>query len=109
MVRNVIPSLRYLEASLRLQSISLKELPSESHRTASVAVVFGREESGLSQDELALCSHRCSIAASESCGSLNLSHAVAVVLSQLYELQTAGSFPVPLQEDTNLRTAQLAR
>lgn len=105
-VRNVFPSLRHLESSLRSQSISLRSLPRGGHEQSTVAVVFGREESGLSQEELALCSLRCSIAASESCGSLNLSHAVAVVLSQLYELQTEGSFPVPFLEDSDLCTAQ---
>jgi tRNA C32,U32 (ribose-2'-O)-methylase TrmJ len=88
-VRDVFPSLRHLQSALQAQSMSL-QAQGGSHAEASMALVFGREESGLSHEEQALCSHCCSIAASKSCGSLNLSHAVAVVLSQLYELQTEG-------------------
>ena len=49
-----------------------------------VALVFGREDNGISRDEILQCSHVCAIPTSDSCPSLNLSHAVAVVLSQLF-------------------------
>ncbi|EFN56840.1 hypothetical protein CHLNCDRAFT_144422 [Chlorella variabilis] len=52
-----------------------------------VALVFGREESGLLESELLLCSHACSIPTGRSQPSLNLSHAVAVVLAQLFDIQ----------------------
>ena len=77
----------------------------------SMALVFGREESGLSQEELALCAHCCQIPASQSRGSLNLSHAVAVALSQLYQLlcddtglePTSWARPVELKADKSRR------
>ena len=50
-----------------------------------VALVFGREESGLLEEELLLCAHACAIPSGRSQPSLNLSHAAAVVLSQLFE------------------------
>jgi tRNA C32,U32 (ribose-2'-O)-methylase TrmJ len=97
-VRNVFPSFGRLVSALQQLSISLQALEG-SQEPSSVALVFGREESGLSHEELALCSHCCSIAASKACGSLNLSHAVAVILSQLYELQTEGALPLaPVQQ-----------
>lgn len=49
------------------------------------ALVFGREESGLTEEELRLCSQSCSIPTGRMQGSMNLSHAVAVVLSGLFE------------------------
>lgn len=50
-------------------------------------MVFGREESGLSEAELRLCSHSCAIPTGRIQGSMNLSHAVAVVLSRLFEMK----------------------
>eukprot|EP00882_Tetradesmus_deserticola_P026496 GHRQ01029240.1.p1 GENE.GHRQ01029240.1~~GHRQ01029240.1.p1 ORF type:complete len:360 (+),score=92.79 GHRQ01029240.1:177-1256(+) len=49
------------------------------------ALVFGREESGLTEAELRLCAHSCAIPTGRIQGSMNLSHAVAVVLSGLFE------------------------
>ncbi|KAL0040335.1 hypothetical protein WJX77_003776 [Trebouxia sp. C0004] len=51
------------------------------------ALVFGREESGLTAHELSLCTHSCSIPTGSRLPSLYLSHAVCVVLAQLYELR----------------------
>ncbi len=51
-----------------------------------VALVFGREESGLTEGELSLCSHACAIPTGSLQPSLNLSHAICVVLSQLWDL-----------------------
>lgn len=50
-----------------------------------IALVFGREESGLTAAELSLCTHSCSIPTGPVQPSLNLSHAVCVVLAQLFE------------------------
>lgn len=53
----------------------------------TTALVFGREESGLLEGELLLCSHACAIPTGRAQPSLNLSHAAAVVLSQLFDLK----------------------
>lgn len=53
------------------------------------ALVFGREESGLTEAELRLCSHACGIQTGRIQGSMNLSHAVAVVLSECYSRRLA--------------------
>jgi tRNA(Leu) C34 or U34 (ribose-2'-O)-methylase TrmL len=49
------------------------------------ALVFGREESGLTAEELQVCTHLCSIPSGKTQPSLNLSHAVAAVLAQMFE------------------------
>lgn len=55
--------------------------------TITTALVFGREESGLLDAEVSLCGVACSIPSAAVFPSLNLSHAVAVIVSQLYERQ----------------------
>lgn len=50
-----------------------------------IALVFGNEETGLTREELKPCTHLCSIPTSEEMGSMNLSHAVAVVAARIYE------------------------
>ena len=52
-----------------------------------VALVFGREDSGLNNDELQLCHFHVQISADENYSSLNLAAAVMVIC---YELRKAG-------------------
>ncbi len=61
----------------------------------SVAVVFGRESVGLTREEIALCDVLVTIPASPEYPVLNLSHAVAIVL---YELWLARSKPARPRE-----------
>jgi TrmH family RNA methyltransferase len=49
-----------------------------------ISVVFGNEQSGLSEDELSLCNMAVSIPSNPEFPSLNLSHAVQVVCYELY-------------------------
>jgi tRNA/rRNA methyltransferase len=56
-----------------------------------VALIFGREDHGLERSELALCSFYCSIPTSSRKFSMNLSHAVAVVLSRVFETRQSDS------------------
>ena len=55
----------------------------------SPTLTSGREESGLLDSELLRCGHACAIPSGGANASLNLSHAVAVVLAQLYEMAAA--------------------
>lgn len=50
---------------------------------AKVGLIFGREQSGLTSDEVALCSHTATVATSGSTGSLNLAQAVLLFLYEL--------------------------
>ena len=68
----------------------LAELPNGSN----VGLVFGREDCGLSTDEVASCTHAASIPTPGDNGSLNLAQAVVVTL---YELSARNS-----QQDVEL-------
>lgn len=57
---------------------------------AEIAVVFGNETSGLSDDELAQCHMAVSIPSSPECPSLNLSHAVQLIAYELYVARLSG-------------------
>ena len=60
------------------------------------AIVFGRERSGLTNDELALCHHRLWIPSDDDFSSLNLASAVQVVA---YELRQASAIAEPVLAD----------
>lgn len=49
------------------------------------ALVFGREDNGLTCEEILSCTHIATIPTAETCPSLNLSHAVAIVLAEIFK------------------------
>jgi tRNA/rRNA methyltransferase len=63
-----------------------------------VALVFGREDLGLSQEQLLRCDLLVNIPSHDEYPILNLSHAVTIVLYELYALQGKPSNPVPSSE-----------
>ena len=67
----------------------------EASQLARVALVFGPEDNGLSNEDLALCTQIIQIPSSEGYSSLNLSHAVMVCC---YEIFAAAATFVPSQE-----------
>ncbi|WP_444999195.1 RNA methyltransferase [Halomonas mongoliensis] len=81
-------------ASARLRSLPLphydepdamaRELV-EHAASDPVALVFGRERSGLTNDEIRLCSHQVSIPANPDYGILNLSQAVQVLAYEVFK------------------------
>lgn len=56
----------------------------ERARRGRVALVFGPEDMGLSNDELELCNEVISIPTADGASSLNLSHAVLVVCNEIF-------------------------
>ena len=81
-------------ASARLRSLPLPHFDEpdamarelvEHAATAPVALVFGRERSGLTNDEIRLCSHQVSIPANPEYGILNLSQAVQVLAYEAFK------------------------
>ncbi|NHJ12150.1 MAG: RNA methyltransferase [Candidatus Thorarchaeota archaeon] len=64
--------------------VPLEELPNPLAMKGDVALVFGREDIGLTNEEILLCDLAFTIPVSPSYPSMNLSHAVAVVLYHLY-------------------------
>jgi tRNA/rRNA methyltransferase len=55
----------------------------------TVAVLFGNEETGLTDEELALCNVAVTIPASPQLASLNLSHAVQVICYEIFRARNA--------------------
>lgn len=53
--------------------------------TNRAAFVFGREDSGLTTDEVSLCRYQATIATSDDYGSLNLSQAVMLFCYELFQ------------------------
>lgn len=79
----------------RRPSLSLAEVPTLTSTGARTALVFGNEETGLTSEELDACTHTCSFPVSEAMPSMNLSHAVAVALSRVFEAGLGESQSVP--------------
>lgn len=74
---SVLPTTATTPAGAFASSPSSSQAPSPR----PVALVFGREESGLTESELRLCAHACAIPTGRVHASMNLSAAVAVALS----------------------------
>lgn len=66
-----------------LDVTALPELVAALPPDARVGLVFGREDCGLTNDEIVLCSHLASVATCEPLGSLNLAQAVLLFLYEL--------------------------
>lgn len=64
--------------------VPLAELPNPNSLESRIALVFGRESTGLFNEEMELCDLAFTIPASKEYPSLNLSHAVSVVLYHLF-------------------------
>ena len=62
-------------------------LPERTLSQSPIAVVFGREDRGLTNDELRVCQRVVTLYSDPTYPSLNLSHAVAVILHELKRLQ----------------------
>lgn len=70
-------------------------LESATHHKA--ALVFGREDKGLFNEEIAVCTHIINIPSSELYRSLNLSHAVMVCCYELFLLANNPSYEPPAE------------
>ncbi len=81
--------------------VPLQELPDPTAIPSQVALVFGRESDGLFNEEIALCDFSFTVPTSKDYQSLNLSHAVAVTLYELYTKYA----PKPERRPTDIRAA----
>ncbi|SFX67300.1 RNA methyltransferase [Marinospirillum alkaliphilum] len=95
-------------ASARLRQLALgnldpegcgRQLIKESQQQQEVALVFGRERSGLHNEELACCTHQVSIDGNPEYNILNLAQAVQLLC---YEIFRAGRQPTPAAENTTI-------
>jgi tRNA/rRNA methyltransferase len=66
-----------------LDSTAIPGLAAQLPATARLGLVFGREDAGLTSEEVALCTHGAAIATTAEAGSLNLAQAVLVFLYEL--------------------------
>jgi len=64
--------------------VPLAELPDPNSLDGRVGLIFGRESTGLFNNEIALCDLVFTVPTSKEYPSLNLSHAVSVVLYHLF-------------------------
>lgn len=71
----------------RIIDFSLSELPTflNSYKDLKVNFVFGRESNGLTNKEIERCDLICFIPTSEEFPSINLSHAVILVLYEIFK------------------------
>lgn len=70
-----------------------KVLSALSLQPQRVALVFGKEDHGLSNQDSELCTFEASIHTSNTYPSMNLSHAVAVVLHQVFTERATHNVP----------------
>ncbi len=75
---------------MRKPSMVISDL-SQRLSQGRVCVVFGPEESGLTEEDLSHCSEVLTLDVSDQMPSMNLSHAVAVTLSQLFAHLSTGN------------------
>jgi tRNA/rRNA methyltransferase len=76
------------------------------HKTA---LVFGREDKGLLNDEIAVCTHIINIPSSELYRSLNLSHAVMVCCYEIFLLADDSSYQPPQEVSSEANGAMRER
>jgi tRNA (cytidine32/uridine32-2'-O)-methyltransferase len=101
-------------ASARLRSVEWPQLePREcadrllaEAAEGEVALIFGRESSGLSNEELDRCHYLVHIPANEAYSSLNLSQAVQVLAYEIYRTSLQGHKTEP-GERPDLATAEM--
>jgi len=70
----------------------IAEKVGEAQRVGRVALVFGREDNGLTTDEVALCRWQATILTAGDFGSLNLAQAVLIFAYELFR-KTGEIFP----------------
>lgn len=85
----------------RKRDMTLREAPEylSGYGDADISLVFGREESGLTNDEANLCDQICSVVTSDDFPSLNLSHAVALTLYELSREISKDKLSKPARKD----------
>jgi len=81
----------------------------ESATHHPTALVFGREDKGLFNEELAICTHIINIPSSKTYRSLNLSHAVMVCAYELFMLARSSSYEPPRERSSEANGATRKR
>lgn len=96
-INQAIADIQYIYATSIRQRYMHKECISSADisnhvkknaQSAKIGIMFGRESSGLSNDELSLANAVCYIETNESCKSLNIAQAVCVLCYELSNIST---------------------
>ncbi len=77
---------------LQISALSARqagEMIATLNASAKIGIIFGRERSGLTNEELGFCTHQIYIPADANYGVLNLSQAVQVVAYEIFQAQLA--------------------
>jgi len=78
-------------------AVPLPDLPDPMAVDGRVALVFGREDAGLTNEEVALCDLVFTIPVAKGYPSMNLSHAIAVTLYELFRRYAPKDPPEPTE------------
>jgi len=93
--------------SVKYDYFPLPNLPelliSKGKTVQNVAVVFGREESGLRNDELKLCDLVTTVPMKTTFPSLNLAQAVMLYAWELSKISSVNNTELPLKNEESLR------
>jgi tRNA/rRNA methyltransferase len=85
----------YRERSRDVRAAAVDLVRAENQRAAPAAIVFGPEDTGLTNEDVAVCHHLVFIPTTEVYSSLNLAQAVMVVLYEIHRarLDALGAGP----------------
>ncbi len=72
-----------------------------------ISILFGTEDSGLSNEELSLCNFLVAIPANPKFASLNLAQAVQIVAYELFQGETADHAPSATEKKSEKKLAKL--
>ena len=85
---NIVIAVTRRTGQMRQPTITIHDIAGRL-RAGKVTLVFGPEESGLTDEDVQLCTNILTLDVSPTMASLNLSHAVAVVLSHVFSQLSA--------------------
>ena len=92
------------EKKISRTAINVKELAKNfSNKKAALAIVFGREGTGLTNKELTECDFLVKIPSSHKYKTLNVSHSVAVILYEFFTCKEKGKIKADMLESYKKR------
>ena len=100
---NAISDLEYIYATtarrrdMNINSVEIRDLKQDFDRTRKSGIMFGPENSGLSNDEISVANKIINIKANLDFPSLNLAQGLMLVCYELYDLQSS-KFCKPTQD-----------
>jgi len=100
-------------ASARLRSIAWPQLDAEktaalvAERAEKTAIVFGREHSGLTNEELERCHYLLHIPTNPDFSSLNVAAAIQVVAYELFKAHMQPQGPAPEPRESGATAAEM--